>query len=296
MADIKTLKVFRTVAACGSFHAAAEEMNISVSAISMQIRDLEDYAGCLLFDRGRKPPPLTEEGRAFLKKVEDVLMAWDGLAGSKIASQQSGRLRIGAVHTCLSSFLPSALKTLREHYPHLDVTVHLGHSDDLEADLLAGRIDFALLTMPSKQNGDLNYHHVIDEPLVLIKSAHQHGDNAFDCLANNPIVRFNPKARVGRLIDDIMTETLGHTAQERGAMMEIDALESIQALVKEGLGVAIVPLVIGVDLPEGIIAIPFKEDHKRPLSFVAPRTGRRIEMTTDILELICDAAQQLASK
>ena len=75
MADIKTLKVFRTVAACGSFHAAADELNLSVSAISMQMRDLENFAGCLLFDRSRKPPPLTEEGRMFLFKTDEVLTA-----------------------------------------------------------------------------------------------------------------------------------------------------------------------------------------------------------------------------
>ena len=293
MADIKTLKVFRTVAACGSFHAAADELNLSVSAISMQMRDLEKFAGCLLFDRSRKPPPLTEEGRVFLSKTDEVLTAWNNLDGQAASSAETGRLRMGAVHTCLSSFLPAALKILRQQYPQLDVTVHLGTSHELEADLLAGRIDFALLTMPEKTISDLNYHHVVTEPLVVIKSDDLKGETAAACLAENPIVRFNPQARVGKLVDEILSKHQRKSGSNRAAMMEIDALESVQALVKEGLGVAIVPLLVGVDLPQGIVAMPLGEDYQRELSLVAPRTGPRIAMADDILGLFRNAAQSV---
>ena len=293
MADIKTLKVFRTVAACGSFHAAADELNLSVSAISMQMRDLEKFAGCLLFDRSRKPPPLTEEGRVFLSKTDEVLSAWNALEGQVASSTETGRLRMGAVHTCLSSFLPAALKILRQQYPQLDVTVHLGTSHELEADLLAGRIDFALLTMPEKPISDLSYHHVVTEPLVVIKSDDLKGETATACLEANPIVRFNPQARVGKLVDEILSKHQRKSGSKRAAMMEIDALESVQALVKEGLGVAIVPLLVGVDLPQGIAAMPLGEDYQRELSLVAPRTGPRIGMSDDILALLRNAAQSV---
>ena len=295
MADIKTLKVFRAVAACGSFHAAADELGLSVSAISMQMRDLENFAGCLLFDRSRKPPPLTEDGRIFLSKTDDVVTAWHELQGLGRQSDQTGRLRMGAVHTCLSSFLPAALKVLRQQYPKLDVTVHLGTSHELEADLLAGRIDFALLTMPEKPIGDLNYHHIVAEPLVVIKSNDLDGDTAADCLANNPIVRFNPQARVGKLADEIVEKHQNKSAPNRSAMMEIDALESVQALVKEGLGVAIVPLLVGAELPHGITAIPLGKDYQRELSLVAPRTGPRIGMADDVLALFIDAAKSASA-
>jgi len=294
MADIKTLKVFRTVAACGSFHAAAAELGLSLSAISMQMRDLEDFAGCLLFDRSRKPPPLTAEGRAFLTKADDVLTAWQDLAAATAQSEQTGRFRIGAVHTCLISFLPSALKTLRERYPRLDVTVHLGTSHELEADLLAGRIDFALLTMPEKPAADLSYHHLVTEPLAVIKGVHQVGDTAAECLSANPIVRFNPLARVGRLIDEILEDYTQHDRNGHGAIMEIDSLESVQALVKEGLGVAIVPLLVGVDLPDGIVAMPLGDAYHRKLSMVIPRTGPRVNMADDVLKLMRDAVAEAA--
>ena len=295
MADIKTLKVFRTVAACGSFHAAADELGLSVSAISMQMRDLENFAGCLLFDRSRKPPPLTEEGRDFLAKTDHVLAAWQNLQGQVAPSTQTGRLRMGAVHTCLNSFLPAALKILRQHYPQLDVTVHLGTSHELEADLLAGRIDFALLTMPEKPIADLSYHHIVTEPLVVIKSDTLEGDSAAACLAANPIVRFNPQARVGKLVDEILAKHQKKSASRRAAMMEIDALESVQALVKEGLGVAIVPLLVGVDLPPGIVAMPLGQEYQRALSLVAPRTGPRIGMADDVLALFRNAVQSVTA-
>ena len=241
MADIKTLKIFNTVARQGSFQAAADQLGMSLPTISQKMRALEDFAGCLLFDRTRKPPPLTEDGRVFLKKTEQVLAVWADLQGQNHADAPLKRLRIGAVHTTMSSFMPAALAAIKTHFPSLDVTIKLGLSHELEVDIIAGRLDAAVVTLPTEQDSvaaELNYLPITSDRLMLIKPASLEGVDAVALLSEHPVVRFNPDARVGRQIGDAL-KTWGIPA---AAAMEIDSLESVMALVGAGLGVSVIPI------------------------------------------------------
>ena len=290
MPDIKTLKTFRMVASCGSFHAAAEALGVSVSTISLQMRNLEDFAGILLFDRSKKPPPLTAPAVDYLSQVDAVLNAWAGLEKLSAPLGVKGRLRLGAVHTTLSGIMPKALKTLRDNAPGLNVTVHLGLSHELEADLLAGRLDFAVLTSPDKgerlssSGGELDYHPITDEPLVVIKNPSQPGQDALACLAQNPIVRFSPKARVGQQIDQVIAAVEGRKADHPD--MEIDTLESVVALVENGLGVAVVPLIAGASHLDHVEVLPLAQQHRRQLALAVPRIGPQIKLARDLLNVL----------
>lgn len=275
------------VANCGSFHAAADEMDVSVSTISLHMRNLEDFAGLLLFDRSKKPPPLTEAGLEYLEKADAVLMAWDALRQPN-DHDATGRLRLGAVHTSLSGIMPRALKSLRTHWPKLHITVHLGLSHELEADILAGQLDAALLTAPDQDGGEVTYHHIADEPLVVIKNKDQQGKDANHCLGENPIVRFSPNARVGKQIDAVIAEIIPRAPKHLD--MEIDTLESVIALVRQGLGVAVVPLIAGADHLADLDILPLDQKHLRKLSLAVPRTGPHMKLTPTLLKLISQAA------
>ncbi|MCE2517305.1 MAG: LysR family transcriptional regulator [Alphaproteobacteria bacterium] len=290
MPDVKTLKTFRMVASCGSFHAAAEALGVSVSTISLQMRNLEDFAGILLFDRSKKPPPLTAPAVDYLSQVDAVLNAWSGLEKLSAPSGPKGRLRLGAVHTTLAGIMPPALKSIRDNSPGLNVTVHLGLSHELEADLLAGRLDFAVLTTPehgggtTSTNGELDYHPIAEEPLVVIKNPSQPGEDALSCLSQNPIVRFSPKARVGQQIDALIAGIDGRSSDYPD--MEIDTLESVVALVENGLGVAVVPMIAGASHLDHVAVLPLPNRHRRQLALAVPRTGPQIKLARDLLNVL----------
>ncbi|MGB2436979.1 MAG: LysR family transcriptional regulator, partial [Candidatus Puniceispirillales bacterium] len=72
MPDIKTLEIFRSIADLGSFQAAARNMGLSLSAISLQMKRLEEFAQLKLFDRSKKPPRLTRDGLVYLDKIDAV--------------------------------------------------------------------------------------------------------------------------------------------------------------------------------------------------------------------------------
>ncbi len=158
MPDIKTLEIFRSIADLGSFQAAGKNMGLSLSAISLQMKRLEEFAQLKLFDRSKKPPRLTRDGLVYLDKIDAVLNQWQELEPVNIPHQYQKKLTIGTVHSVLSSFLPSALKAFRQNMPDLDIIVRLDESFELEAELQAGTIDVAIISRPGKSMADIIYH------------------------------------------------------------------------------------------------------------------------------------------
>lgn len=288
MPDIKTLKTFRSVARYGSFYSAAHALSVSVSTISLQMRNLEDFSGMLLFDRSKKPPPLTDDGHDYLTQVEAVLSAWDRLEKMGSSDEGNGRLRLGAVHTSLAHIIPQALNAIRDHYPKLQVNVHLGLSHELEKMLRSGHLDIALLTTPDDESNDLSYHHIIDEKFVLIKAKGLAGDDAETCLAENPIVRFSPKARVGEMIDALISKVKRKSTLQPD--MEIDTLESVIALVQNGLGVAIIPLIEGARHLDDVDVLPLDQQAFRKISLAVPRLGPQVNLTENLASIFRKAA------
>lgn len=274
MPNIKILQTFRSVANHGSFFAAASELGVSVSKISLQMQSLERFAGLILFDRSHKPPPITEAGLVYLEKVDAVLNAWQELENSSTAGIE-GSLHIGAVHTALSGMLPNVLKRINAELPGFTVTVTPGFSHDLETGVVSGQIDFALITMPEQRSSMLVYQTVVFEEVVLIADESQHGTTPKECLAANPYLRFNPKTRMGKMIGEMLLQ------REIDAVphMEIDSLEGVVAMVSHGLGVSVVPMSAALKLPESVRIMHFDDQPKRELCLIYPKIGRKVNLS-----------------
>lgn len=280
MPDIKTLEIFRSIADLGSFQAAARNMGLSLSAISLQMKRLEEFAQLKLFDRSKKPPRLTRDGLVYLDKIDAVLDQWQELEPANMSHQHQKQLSIGTVHSVLSSFLPLALKTFRQTIPDLDIIVRLDESFELEAELQAGTIDAAIISRPGKSMADIIYHSLKEENLVLITGPNVVGDNVKDIFRDNPYVRFNRSARVSLKIDKWF-EKMGLTVESG---MEIDTLEGVIALVHAELGVSIVPMVSSRLFPSDMRIIPLKDSSKREVVLAVPRINRNNMIIHGLLE------------
>ncbi|MGB1917923.1 MAG: LysR family transcriptional regulator [Candidatus Puniceispirillales bacterium] len=280
MPDIKTLEIFRSIADLGSFQAAARNMGLSLSAISLQMKRLEEFAQLKLFDRSKKPPRLTRDGLVYLDKIDAVLDQWQELEPANMSHQHQKQLTIGTVHSVLSSFLPLALKTFRQKMPDLDIIVRLDESFELEAELQAGTIDAAIISRPGKSMADIIYHSLKEENLVLITGPNVVGDNVKEIFRDNPYVRFNRSARVSLKIDKWF-EKMGLTVESG---MEIDTLEGVIALVHAELGVSIVPMVSSRLFPSDMRIIPLKDSSKREVVLAVPRINRNNPIIHGLLE------------
>ncbi len=147
--SLKALRTLLTIARHGTFARAADAVGLTQSAVSLQVKALEEEFGAQLFDRTRRQRTLTEAGRIVLARAEEVLALYDRIPDALSDERAlAGRLRLGAVQTALSGPVPGALVLLRRAHPRLRVHVAAGMSAELARRVSAGELDAAITTEP----------------------------------------------------------------------------------------------------------------------------------------------------
>jgi DNA-binding transcriptional LysR family regulator len=139
---------FYHTAKLGSFTKAAEASFRTQSAISQQIKNLEDEFGCRLFERiGKRNLRLTSAGKQFLKFAETVLEDFDSLIEEfhNLKDSKKGKLRISAPFTTLFHLVPAALKRYTEKFPNVELTILDRSQQDILELVKTGEIDFGLV-------------------------------------------------------------------------------------------------------------------------------------------------------
>jgi DNA-binding transcriptional LysR family regulator len=255
--SVRKLKTLIAVADHGSLARAARVLNLTQSAISMQIGALEDEFGIRLFDRGRKPSRLTADGAALLERAREVVRLYDDLGESlTVADRLSGRLVIGAIPGALISIIPRALAQLAELHPRLTVRVVNGISETLTAQLAHAELDAAIISEPRRLPEKLVWRPFATEPIMVVAppGASYAGDAA--ALMALPYIRYNRTYWVGRMIEAGL--------RARGIalkpVMELDSQETIALMVRHGLGVSILPVCdTDLDVYAGVTLLPFGE-------------------------------------
>ena len=109
---LRHLATLVAVAEAGSFHGAADRLGITQSAVSMQMKALEENLRVALFDRARRPPVLNALGRSLLERAREVLLRYEALRQAALAGESVvGTLRLGVIPTTGTTLLPRALTT-----------------------------------------------------------------------------------------------------------------------------------------------------------------------------------------
>ena len=147
---ISALRAFEASARHLSFTRAARELNVTQSAVSHQIRHLEDLWGLRLFVRQARRLTLSEGGRVLVPVVRDF---FDGLAGALErlhADEMRGPLRVSALHSFSIRWLVPRLPAFSERHPDIDVWIST--SDEL-TDFSSGDVDVAIRLGPGKYPG-----------------------------------------------------------------------------------------------------------------------------------------------
>jgi DNA-binding transcriptional LysR family regulator len=252
--DVKTLYTLLAVVDHRGFGEAGKAVGLSPSGVSLQIKGIEESFGLSLFDRGTRPPRLTRDGEAFVRRAREVVAGWERLTESLLADSAAGVLELGAIPTLVSGTLPIALGRLRLTSPDLRIRLTTGLSHELEALLHRGELDAALTTQPAEVGPGLTWTPFCSEPLAVIAKKGAKGKTDREILTGGPFIRFKRYAWAGRLID----EELRRRGIEVVSPMEVDSLEGIFSLVANGLGVSVVPRRnLARPFPPEVRAVPF---------------------------------------
>ena len=143
---LRHMIIFRTVfeSDCNSTKAA-EQLHMTQPAISLAIKELEQYYGVRLFDRIGRRLKITDSGKLFLQYAIHITDLFEDMETGLRDWDSKGILRVGASITIGSQFLPGYIKAYSEICPGIDVRVIVEQSDSLEHKILTNALDFALI-------------------------------------------------------------------------------------------------------------------------------------------------------
>ena len=125
------LRTFASAAQTRNFTQAARKVNLMQSAVSHQIRKLEENIGKTLFERVPHGVKLTRHGESLLKYANQLLRLHNEALASFSESSMKGRIRFGATEEYAALYLPGILKRFAEKYPLVQVDIHCDRSNEL---------------------------------------------------------------------------------------------------------------------------------------------------------------------
>jgi DNA-binding transcriptional LysR family regulator len=152
--DPALLRTFVAVNEAGGFTRAAERLHLTQSAVSHQIRRLEEQIGRPLLQRTTRKLNLTGDGADFLHYAKQILASLDALTVRFRPSPISGVLRVGVPENFMGKRLPQLLCQFARAFPDVRLEVSAGITIDLREMLAAGELDLAIvLSMPEARDG-----------------------------------------------------------------------------------------------------------------------------------------------
>jgi DNA-binding transcriptional LysR family regulator len=247
---ITELQTFITVCRQGTFAAAGERIGLTQSAVSSQIKRLEEALGFALFDRTGRSATLNAAGETTLARAEEICALYAKLGELPDDATNRGLLRVGAIASAQPTLVARALEKLREGFPLLRVHVSPGVSMRLMDDLDAGKIDAAVIIRPPFGIlPDLTWQSLVHEPYVLIVPAKVPGKDWRTLLQTQPFLRYDRASFGGRMVERFLRRE-GLAVKDA---IEVDEIPGLIHLASKGLGVALVPLVEAhLPLPPGV--------------------------------------------
>lgn len=175
--DLRLLRIFKTVAECGSFSGAESVLGITRSAISLHMGDLEKRLGMRLCQRGRAGFALTDEGREVLRAGETVLVAIEGFRSevNQMHQQLRGDLNVAIVNNLVTQpkmRITHALKAVRAEGSGVRINLSMSTPAEIERGLIDGRLHVGAVPLITPLSG-LDYSLLYEERSNLYCS-HEH--------------------------------------------------------------------------------------------------------------------------
>ncbi len=227
----RALRTLTRIATIGSFAESAAQLNMTLSAVSMQMKALEEELGVALFDRTFRPPRLTPAGRAVAAQAGRILGEEEALLDLCAPTDRlAGVYRLGFVMTAGVRLLPGFLRRAGDALPEARFAFETGLSETLEARVLAGGLDAAVVTAGGAVDG-LAHHAVRREPLAFAAHRSLMREGPGETLAAHPFLQFRPSTGIGKRIAGLVPQT--------GPRIVLDSVETIMECVRQQIGVTL---------------------------------------------------------
>lgn len=287
---LRELKTFIAVTQDGTFAAAGQRIGLTQSAVSAQIRGLEDYLGMPLFDRTGRSAVLNAAGSRVLPMAEQILEIFASMSQPESLNDFRGVIKIGAISTFQTGMLPNVLVELHKSAPALETKLVPGVSFHLLTQVDAGNIDLAIVIKPGfPLPKELHSETLLSEPFVLIVPHNIQGDDPLSLLREHPFIRYDRTSFGGRMVSHFLRS---HRLEPKVAL-EIDEIDAIVKMVESGLGIALVPLAgLWLERQANLRVVPLRDmTFSRELVLVMRHANRQSPLHVLLRQCLHDVAK-----
>lgn len=274
---MRTLQIFVEVARLRSFSDAGEELEMTQSAVSQRVGQLEKKLGVQLFDRSVRPLELTAAGQEFLRGCREVLERYEELERrvSRLRPRIEGNLRVAAIYSAGIDLLSHLRDEFCEAHPGVEVEVEYLHPDAVHESVRTERSDIGIVSYPERYR-DVSVVHLRDERMSVVCApahplAQRRRVHASD-LGAWPMAMFESTLPVGRSIYRYLKDH-GVTPE---VSAEFDNIDTIKGAVADTDQIAILPRrTVRREVASHTLALcDLHPELTRPIGIIHHRGGR----------------------
>ncbi|MFY9210577.1 MAG: LysR substrate-binding domain-containing protein [Aestuariivita sp.] len=292
---LKQLRYFEALVQHGHFGRAAAASSVSQPALSVQIRELEDQLGVVLFERRPRQVRLTGFGEQFSVRASAILRSVDELSDLARSARDRlvGRLRLGVIPTIAPYLLPTLLGRLAEMHLGLDIHVRETLTPRLLRELSDGQIDCAILALPVDDPA-LREVDLFSEAMVLVRHSDQ--ENApmpsADQLRETRLLLLED----GHCFRDQALSFCNLGAARPREGLDGSSLSTLVQMVGAGIGVTLIPeMAVPVETRSASVSLArfAPPEPGRTVGMVWRKTNPLSDQLMEIADVVRDCAESL---
>jgi len=234
--DLRSLEIFRTVAAEGSISKAAEKLHRVQSNVSTRIKQLEERLDRNLFHRQNRGLTLTPDGEVLLSYAERLLQLSLEATEAMNEGKPAGLLRIGTMESTAAARLPAVLSEYHRLYPDVEIEIETDVAQGLLERLRAYDVDVAFIAEPVHFEA-LESRPVFAEELILVAPASFPPPRKIAEMSGKTMIAFESGCAYRRYLE----EWLLAAGIVPGSIIAVGSYLAILACVSAGTGFAVVP-------------------------------------------------------
>ena len=267
--ELRHVRGFLKVAELGSFTRAAAELHVSQSALTVQVKQLEDELGLMLLDRNKRGVSITAAGRDLIGPLRRLIVDTEAIIGHArdISAVKTGTIAVAALPSIAADLLPRAMRTFLRTSPDVRITVHDVVADRVRELVAARAVDFGLGTA-SRKDRDIRASALYDDHLAaFVPVGHRLASQTVVSLrelSECDLILPNRESSVRRMVEVAAARsrvpiTVGH---------ETNFMPTALAMVRRGLGISILPESAASTNQDDYVRIPIKKPLGRQISLL----------------------------
>lgn len=238
---IEQIQYFLAVKKYNSFSTAANELCISQSSLSKQIKALEKELDTILFDRTSRVTSLTEAGEDFYIYALKFLYDYNTIiqAMRKHSSSKKCTLKLGTIAVLTQYGLTSTLASFKNNYPNIDINIFEDENDEILNMLIKSKIDFAIVRDFNLPRNSFDVTPLAEDELVVVTS-NTHPFTKKKYISFNDLKNENFIICAKSGVYDICVKECNKLGFTPNVIHNINKIETILGLVSEGLGITLI--------------------------------------------------------